>query len=104
MVDPAFVSRVNLGMAFPELDYTTRLKIWKKVLDEAKDKSGGVHELLKQERALEEWANKPLNGRQIRNVIHSARLLTNSESESKSGILTKKVIDECLQDVISFSK
>ena len=100
MVDPAFVSRVNLGMEFPELDSATRLQIWKQMLKEL-GSSSGADWLLGEEQALRNWASKPLNGRQIRNVIYSARLLADPPM---IGSLTKKGIEECLQDVINFSK
>ncbi|KAI1458870.1 P-loop containing nucleoside triphosphate hydrolase protein [Annulohypoxylon moriforme] len=97
MIDPAFISRVNLGMAFPGLDSDTRLKIWQKILGDP-DGSDDAYWLLKDRQTLDEWATRPLNGRQIRNVVYSARLLAQS-SESQ---LKKEHIEDCLRDVMNF--
>lgn len=98
MIDPAFISRVNLGMAFPELNSETRLQIWKKILGDL----GGSNAawLSEDEQQLRKWAKKPLNGRQIRNVVYSARLL----SGSTEGNITAEGVENCLDDVIKFSK
>ncbi|KAK7744040.1 hypothetical protein SLS62_010340 [Diatrype stigma] len=96
MIDPAFISRVNLGVRFPELDHEIRLQIWQKLLGE----SGASSLNLRADgQALEKFAEIQLNGRQIRNVIYSARLLADP---AISGPLTKAEIDKSLKDVINF--
>lgn len=45
------------------------------------------------------WAQFKLNGRQIRNVIHSARLLG---KEPMSGRLTAESIDDAINDAVNF--
>jgi hypothetical protein len=100
MIDPAFISRVNLGIKFPELDSETRLQIWNKILG-GLDGSNKADWLIGDVHTLKKWATQPLNGRQIRNVVYSARLLADPPIFGK---LTREGIEECLQDVIKFSK
>ncbi|KAI0378642.1 hypothetical protein F5Y04DRAFT_290814 [Hypomontagnella monticulosa] len=95
MIDPAFISRVNLGMAFPELNSETRLHIWKKILEPL----NGAHWLIDDTSTMAKWASKPLNGRQIRNVVYSAELLADPPL---GGRITQEGIEECLQDVKKF--
>ncbi|KAI0844148.1 hypothetical protein F5Y00DRAFT_266876 [Daldinia vernicosa] len=97
MIDPAFISRVNLGMAFPELEYETRLQIWKSIFSQDDDANAAIWLSDSKETTLRKWATKPLNGRQIRNVIYSARLLGDS-----GGKITENGIEDCLRDVINF--
>ncbi|KAH8202679.1 hypothetical protein TruAng_003165 [Truncatella angustata] len=98
MIDPAFISRVNFGMKFPTLDSKTRLQIWEKMLGDLGDSNNA--DLLNLEKdTLKEWAMKPLNGRQIRNVIYSARLLADPPM---TGQITKAGIKQCLADVTNF--
>lgn len=72
-----------------------RLQIWKKLLGEF----GGSSLIDGQD--LEEFAENQLNGRQVRKVIYSARLLANLPI---SGPLSKAEIDKSLKDVINSSK
>lgn len=48
---------------------------------------------------IKNWAKERLNGRQIRNVIHSARLLA---LPAMDGAVTSENIDDALKDVVSF--
>lgn len=59
--------------------------------------SYGARWLIRDQKVMTRWASKPLNGRQIRNVIHSARLLA-----TKKGTITANSIDDCLRDVEDF--
>lgn len=58
--------------------------------------SYGARWLIRDEKVMTRWAATSLNGRQIRNVIHSARLLANT------GRITADSIDACLRDVEDF--
>ncbi|KAG9505296.1 hypothetical protein J7337_002263 [Fusarium musae] len=71
--DPAFESRIHLTIHYPNLDYTSRLHIWKKFVNSSNDGSS----LSKGE--LDELAGVELNGRQIKNVVKTARLLATHE-------------------------
>ncbi|KAI1382942.1 uncharacterized protein F4822DRAFT_434871 [Hypoxylon trugodes] len=97
MIDPAFISRVNLGVKFPKLDEETRFRIWEKILSDP-EVSEAASQLLEQRSTLRKWAGKPLNGRQSRNVVYSARLLT----EPHGSKITRENIEDGIQDATGF--
>ncbi|KAI1206854.1 P-loop containing nucleoside triphosphate hydrolase protein [Annulohypoxylon truncatum] len=67
--DPAFESRIHLTIHFPKLGFNSRLSIWRNL---AKPNSASSNLT---EHELQELARTELNGRQIKNVIKTARLL-----------------------------
>ncbi|KAJ4329417.1 hypothetical protein N0V84_000051 [Fusarium piperis] len=69
--DPAFESRIHLTIHYPRLDVNSRLHVWKTFV---KIETGGVSEA-----ELGELAKQELNGRQIKNVVKTARLLASEE-------------------------
>ncbi|KAF5717881.1 AAA family ATPase [Fusarium globosum] len=71
--DPAFESRIHLTIHYPNLDYTSRLHIWKTFVNIGDDGSS------LSEDELDELAGVELNGRQIKNVVKTARLLATHE-------------------------
>ncbi|KAF5588709.1 TOB3 (member of AAA-ATPase family) [Fusarium pseudoanthophilum] len=71
--DPAFESRIHLTIHYPNLDYTSRLHIWKTFVNIGTDGSN------LSEDELDELAGVELNGRQIKNVVKTARLLATHE-------------------------
>lgn len=92
-IDPAFISRVNLGFRIPPLDPNTRLDIWKQGLSKTEG-----DEL---EKSLQEWKKHDLNGRQIRNIIYSSRLLTTDSSSTQEA---KKNLEDSIEDVMKFKQ
>jgi len=68
--DTAFESRIHLTIHYPALDVPSRLHIWKTFVQ-----MGGVESQLGDE-DLEILANIEVNGRQIKNIIKTARLLS----------------------------
>ncbi|KAK7423533.1 hypothetical protein QQX98_000991 [Neonectria punicea] len=76
--DPAFESRIHLTIHYPNLDFNSRLHIWQTFVKRSSEGSG-ISESELAELALEE-----LNGRQIKNVVKTARLLAASERTSLS--------------------
>lgn len=98
MIDPAFISRVSIGMKYPDFDSETRFHLWEKVLNSLPE-SNQAHWIVEDEKKLRGWAARHLNGRQIRNVIRSAQLLA---KPPMTGRLTYADIDKCLQDVMDF--
>ncbi|ETS81506.1 hypothetical protein PFICI_06508 [Pestalotiopsis fici W106-1] len=69
--DPAFESRIHLTIHYPQLDRSSRLHIWRTfVHPDSAGKTSAV-----QEADLSELAENELNGRQIKNVVKTARLL-----------------------------
>ncbi|KAF5640605.1 TOB3 (member of AAA-ATPase family) [Fusarium sp. NRRL 52700] len=71
--DPAFESRIHLTIQYPNLDHTSRLHIWKTFVNIGNDESS------LSEDELDELAGVELNGRQIKNVVKTARLLATHE-------------------------
>lgn len=94
-LDPAFISRVNLGLKIPSMDESTRLKIWKQKFQFSKD----VTKNLAKDFAT--WARHELNARQIRNVAHSARLIA---GKSASDEVWRTSVEAAIADVMSFTK
>lgn len=80
--DPAFESRIHLTINYPQLDQESRLHIWRTFLDmktnaDGKEKEGGGGGISEEE--LVQLACEELNGRQIKNLVKTARLLASSE-------------------------
>ncbi|KAJ0115112.1 hypothetical protein J7T55_001521 [Diaporthe amygdali] len=72
--DPAFESRIHLTINYPKLDHQSRLHIWKTFVTRgAGDRSSIAAE------DLAELAKEDLNGRQIKNVVKTARLLASRD-------------------------
>ncbi|KAI1865999.1 uncharacterized protein JN550_007977 [Neoarthrinium moseri] len=68
--DPAFESRIHLTIDYPRLDFAGRLHIWRTFVSSS---SAVVEE------ELEGLSRIELNGRQIKNVVKTARLLAARE-------------------------
>jgi ATP-dependent 26S proteasome regulatory subunit len=67
--DPAFESRIHLTINYPDLDATSRSQIWRTfVKPETETSTITASE-------VEELSTIKLNGRQIKNVVKTARLL-----------------------------
>ncbi|KAK8152426.1 P-loop containing nucleoside triphosphate hydrolase protein [Phyllosticta citribraziliensis] len=71
--DHAFESRIHLTIHYPQLDVDSRLLIWRTFVQPDSAKSSFTEDNLK------ELANTELNGRQIKNVVKTARLLATGE-------------------------
>jgi ATP-dependent 26S proteasome regulatory subunit len=65
--DPAFESRIHLTIHYPNLDYKSRFHIW------------NTFASILSEFELEHLAHEELNGRQIKNIVKTARLLATNE-------------------------
>lgn len=75
-IDSAFKSRIDLVLPFNDLNHATRLSIWTQFL----------HAIAEQERhftdeEIEKLARRQLNGREIRNIVKTGRLLARSKKE-----------------------
>ncbi|KAL3462673.1 P-loop containing nucleoside triphosphate hydrolase protein [Aspergillus heterothallicus] len=69
-IDKAFASRIHLSLEYPDLDYDSRLQIWKNVL---RVSIKSPHKLSPQDTA--QLAQVEANGRQIKNILKVAQLL-----------------------------
>ncbi|KAI0151776.1 P-loop containing nucleoside triphosphate hydrolase protein [Xylariaceae sp. FL1272] len=74
--DPAFESRIHLTINYPELNVDSRLQIWKTFV---KPESGSN---AVQKAELQMLSRIKLNGRQIKNVVKTARLLASREEKA----------------------
>jgi hypothetical protein len=71
--DAAFESRIHLTIHYPPLDIPSRLHVWKIFVQ-----MGDLESRLSDEN-LDTLAKIEVNGRQIRNIIKTARLLSKQE-------------------------
>ncbi|KAI8932052.1 hypothetical protein NX059_010941 [Plenodomus lindquistii] len=78
--DPAFESRIHLTIQFSKLDFDSRLHVWKTFVrgEQAESKYASIVD----EEGLRQLADQDLNGRQIKNVVKTARLLAAAENQS----------------------
>lgn len=93
-LDPAILSRISLGIRYHELDASSRLRVWNNLVTAA---TGTLPDF-----GLEEFADSPLNGRQIKNVLRQALTLAKSEQESLAAEhlrtavkLTTRFVEDC---------
>ncbi|KAF4441639.1 P-loop containing nucleoside triphosphate hydrolase [Fusarium acutatum] len=73
-IDPAFESRIDLSFVFQDLEPASRAKIWYNFLD----RENKV--LAEDSNAIAKLASMPLNGRQIKSAVKTARILAASEN------------------------
>ncbi|MCJ1360825.1 MAG: hypothetical protein MMC33_010834 [Icmadophila ericetorum] len=97
--DEAFKSRIQVALSYPTLDRNSRRKIWQNFFDmlemdaEDMDFEGvGKH--------MDELADEEINGRQIRNVLTTARQLAMYKEER----LTWEILEQALQSSRDFKK
>jgi hypothetical protein len=72
--DAAFESRIHLTIHYPALDTPSRLHIWKTFVNM------GTSGSRLSDRDLQTLATKEINGRQIKNIIKTARLLSKQQN------------------------
>ncbi|KOS42470.1 hypothetical protein ACN38_g6641 [Penicillium nordicum] len=68
-IDPAFESRIHLSLAYKGLDAESRRQVWTQFLSRSSNIDAFTDE------QLDQVAESQLNGRQIKNVVKTARLL-----------------------------
>jgi SpoVK/Ycf46/Vps4 family AAA+-type ATPase len=85
-IDAAFQSRIHISLSYPDLNDESRRHIWENFLALLEDGSEWS------EKDLDELAKVQLNGRQIKNVLKSAALLSARRKEP----LSRKYVDMVL--------
>lgn len=71
--DEAFRSRIHIAIRYPDLDTNARRSIWENFLKKTRDLyEPGVDISIEE---LDQLSQKPVNGREIRNIVKSAQLL-----------------------------
>ena len=73
--DTAFESRIHLTIHYPPLDIQSRLHVWKTFVQM------GDAEMRLSDEDLESLARIEVNGRQIKNIVKTARLLSKQGKE-----------------------
>ncbi|KAF5651769.1 AAA family ATPase [Fusarium sp. NRRL 25303] len=73
-IDPAFESRIDLSFVFQDLEPASRAKVWYNFLI----REGKA--LAEDNDAIAKLASMPLNGRQIKSAVKTARILAASEN------------------------
>lgn len=90
--DEAFKSRVQLAVHYPALNEDGRFEIWRNFLQALRDTDVDVdHEEL--ERKVAVLARHKLNGRQIRNLVWTARQLAKYKKERLEFIHLEQVLE-----------
>jgi SpoVK/Ycf46/Vps4 family AAA+-type ATPase len=84
-IDIAVLSRVNLGIKYEPLDHFDKAAMFEDFLMRVENKSDierreKIIEWFKKDSDAKEWF-KPLNGRQVRNVLFSAACLGSAEGD-----------------------
>ncbi|KAK5086788.1 hypothetical protein LTR05_003956 [Lithohypha guttulata] len=74
--DDAFKSRIHVPLKYDDLDKASRVKVWKNFVEKLRkgQQEGGV-EVDVDEVGYERLGESPLNGRQIKNVVRTAKSL-----------------------------
>ena len=75
--DDAFKSRIHVPLKYDDLPQSSRFKIWKNFLDKlrASQRPGTGVDVDVDDEGIEKLARSPLNGRQIKNVVRTAKSL-----------------------------
>lgn len=79
-IDPAFESRIDISLAYRNLDQAARAQVWRGFIQSIADDSVQL-----EERDVEILAEAELNGRQIKSAIKTACILAQTEG-SKLGL------------------
>ncbi|KAF8862669.1 P-loop containing nucleoside triphosphate hydrolase protein [Acephala macrosclerotiorum] len=89
--DPAFESRIHVSLHYPDLEFDARKKIWKTFIMKAQkgEKDPQVIEL----EEIDRLAAHPLNGRQIKNLVGSARSIARESGENLDASHITTVLD-----------
>lgn len=80
--DPAFESRIHLTIDYPKLDLASRLHVWKTFIGLTESNGSGASTTDITEQDLQRIAKEELNGRQIKNIVKTARLLAAGDKEA----------------------
>jgi SpoVK/Ycf46/Vps4 family AAA+-type ATPase len=75
--DPAFESRIHVSLHYPDLDFDARKEIWKSFI--TKVQSSETNPSIISSEDISKLASQTLNGRQIKNLVASARSIAAEE-------------------------
>ena len=98
--DEAFKSRIQLAIHYTSLSMHQRTKIWGNFFNRLKSMDEDGIDFLDLEDHIEELARHKMNGREIRNVITTARQFARWERKQKGGasfLLNYKVMEDIIE-------
>ncbi|RTE72010.1 hypothetical protein BHE90_013581 [Fusarium euwallaceae] len=98
--DRAFISRIHLSIYYPPLTQSSRRELLYTFLKQTSEQSA---EALSITGALEEIAEEPLNGRQVRNLVRTACALAFSD-DSEGGYIIRRHLEMALQPMKQFAR
>ena len=90
-LDEAFQSRIHITLPMPSLDARAQLKVWRTFLREELENQDELLFFLKEIKKA--TLDNPLNGRQIRNCVRSAKALAARGDQKLSIDHIRRVID-----------
>lgn len=93
--DDAFKSRIHVPIRYDNLDANSRAKVWKNFLGQLEGECGGVDI---DEAGYQKLAESPLNGRQIKNVVRTAKSL----AAFKKRKLDREQLEHVIQIQLAF--
>jgi len=96
-LDPAFKTRITLGLRYEQLNPSVRMQVWKNLLG-----ASGYAGKLGADKAIdiEELAKHQLNGREIKNAIRLAMALAQEDGED----LSQKLLLETIETLNDFNE
>lgn len=86
-IDPAFLSRIDLMLKYPDLDQPKRRQIWCNLLDQM----APSHVLSAED--IQHLSGREISGRQIKNILKMSQLMALRKEES----LTRRVVDMVME-------
>ncbi|TVY84619.1 putative AAA domain-containing protein [Lachnellula suecica] len=89
--DPAFKSRIHISLHYPDLEFDARKEIWKTFIMKAQKGEKKPQGMELEE--IDRLAAHPLNGRQIKNLVGSARSIARESEENLDASHITTVLD-----------
>jgi AAA+ superfamily predicted ATPase len=99
LIDSAFQSRIHVAIEYDALDRRARRKVWANFIKQLKMDEDSEDALMDH---LEDMAEWEFNGRQIRNVMSTARSLAKAHGTASKLELSFKHIQAMAKETISF--
>lgn len=93
-IDPAFISRISMGIRFGKADHEKRMKVWTNILQAA-----GILDYVSFPQ-IESMAKYDINGRQIKNVIRNAQTMGIADGSGNERIADH--INTVIRETLSF--
>jgi SpoVK/Ycf46/Vps4 family AAA+-type ATPase len=84
-IDPAFESRIDFILPYEDLTSQSLVQVWRKFIKHVSEEKFDVTD-----DDIEELATRPFNGREVRNLIKSAYLLTLKKGKVTGAILREQ--------------